>query len=143
MAMGAVILPWMLVHAERAAGQERGGADSQIERAKETRRKKGACGCPMSNMKSGGMVSLQEQIEQFPPACFLPTFPRSVSGTIRSGSRRTDQDVRVGGIKDSPPYFHDGRLPTLEDTVEFFNVVGSLKLTTDEKAALVAFLRAL
>jgi ABC-type lipoprotein release transport system permease subunit len=31
----------------------------------------------------------------------------------------------------------------LEDTVEFFNVVGSLKLNVDEKAALVAFLRAL
>ncbi|MBS0170667.1 MAG: hypothetical protein JSR62_09970 [Nitrospira sp.] len=47
------------------------------------------------------------------------------------------------GIKDSPPYFHDGRLPTLEDTVEFFNVVGGLKLTAEEKTALVAFLRAL
>ena len=47
------------------------------------------------------------------------------------------------GIKDSPPYFHDGRLPTLEDTVEFFNLVLELKLKQDEKAALVAFLRAL
>ena len=47
------------------------------------------------------------------------------------------------GIKDSPPYFHDGRLPTLEDTVEFFNVVSELKLNHEEKAALVAFLRAL
>jgi cytochrome c peroxidase len=47
------------------------------------------------------------------------------------------------GIKDSPPYFHDGRLLTLEDTVEFFNVVGGLKLTLDEKSALVSFLRAL
>ncbi len=47
------------------------------------------------------------------------------------------------GIKDSPPYFHDGRLPTLEDTVEFFNVVGGLKLDQDEKKALTAFLRAL
>ncbi|MBX3304310.1 MAG: hypothetical protein KF693_19025 [Nitrospira sp.] len=47
------------------------------------------------------------------------------------------------GIKDSPPYLHDGRLLTLEDTVEFFNLVGELKLTQDEKAALVAFLRAL
>jgi cytochrome c peroxidase len=27
------------------------------------------------------------------------------------------------GIKDSPPYLHDGRLLTLEDTVEFFNLV--------------------
>ncbi|HEU4686548.1 MAG TPA: hypothetical protein VFS39_18720 [Nitrospira sp.] len=47
------------------------------------------------------------------------------------------------GIKDSPPYFHDGRLPTLEDTVEFFNVVGGLKLDREEKQALVAFMRAL
>ena len=27
------------------------------------------------------------------------------------------------GIKDSPPYLHDGRLMTLADTVEFFNLV--------------------
>jgi cytochrome c peroxidase len=47
------------------------------------------------------------------------------------------------GIKDSPPYFHDGRLPTLEDTVEFFNVIGGLKLEQEEKKALAAFLRAL
>lgn len=47
------------------------------------------------------------------------------------------------GIKDSPPYLHDGRLLTLEDTVEFFNIVGELKLTKEEKTALVAFLRAL
>ena len=47
------------------------------------------------------------------------------------------------GIKDSPPYFHDGRLPTLEDTVEFFNVVGGLKLEQEEKKALTAFMRAL
>jgi cytochrome c peroxidase len=47
------------------------------------------------------------------------------------------------GIKDSPPYLHDGRLLTLEDTVEFFNLVQGLDLTGDEKAALVAFLRCL
>jgi cytochrome c peroxidase len=47
------------------------------------------------------------------------------------------------GIKDSPPYFHDGRLPTLEDTVEFFNVLFEPKLSKDEKQDLVAFLRAL
>jgi cytochrome c peroxidase len=47
------------------------------------------------------------------------------------------------GIKDSPPYLHDGRLLTLEDTVEFFNVVAGLKLSLDEKSALVSFLRAL
>jgi cytochrome c peroxidase len=47
------------------------------------------------------------------------------------------------GIKDSPPYFHDGRLLTLEDTVEFFNLVLELKLCAQEKTDLVAFLRQL
>jgi cytochrome c peroxidase len=47
------------------------------------------------------------------------------------------------GIKDSPPYLHDGRLPTLEDTVEFFNLVLELKLNNREKEDLVAFLRCL
>ena len=47
------------------------------------------------------------------------------------------------GIKDSPPYLHDDRLMTLEDTVEFFNLVLELKLSDQEKADLVAFLRAL
>jgi cytochrome c peroxidase len=47
------------------------------------------------------------------------------------------------GIKDSPPYLHDGRLLTLEDTVEFFNLVLETKLTDPEKKDLVAFLRTL
>jgi cytochrome c peroxidase len=47
------------------------------------------------------------------------------------------------GIKDSPPYLHDGRLLTLEDTVEFFNLVLGLKLSAQEKADLVAFMRQL
>jgi cytochrome c peroxidase len=47
------------------------------------------------------------------------------------------------GIKDSPPYLHDGRLLTLEDTVEFFNLVQELKLTAEEKHNLVDFMRQL
>ena len=47
------------------------------------------------------------------------------------------------GIKDSPPYMHDGRCLTLEDTVEFFNLVLRTQLTADEKQDLVAFMRAL
>jgi cytochrome c peroxidase len=47
------------------------------------------------------------------------------------------------GIKESPPYLHDGRLLTLEDTVEFFNLILELKLSKEEKADLVAFLRVL
>ena len=47
------------------------------------------------------------------------------------------------GIKDTPPYLHDGRLPTLHDTVEFFNIVLQLKLTKQEKEDLVSYLLAL
>jgi len=47
------------------------------------------------------------------------------------------------GIKDSPPYLHDGRCLTLEDTVEFFNLVLQTKLSKEEKTDLVAFLRQL
>ncbi len=47
------------------------------------------------------------------------------------------------GIKDSPPYNHDGRLLTLEDTVEFFNLVLQLRLDAEEKEALTAFMRCL
>lgn len=47
------------------------------------------------------------------------------------------------GIKDSPPYLHDGRCLTLEDTVEFFNIVLQLQLSKEEKTDLVSFMRAL
>ena len=47
------------------------------------------------------------------------------------------------GIKDSPPYLHDGRLLTLEDTVEFFNLLFGTNLTEQEKEDMVEFLRAL
>jgi cytochrome c peroxidase len=47
------------------------------------------------------------------------------------------------GIKESPPYLHDGRALTLEDTVEFFNIVLQLRLNSAEKHDLVAFLRQL
>jgi len=47
------------------------------------------------------------------------------------------------GIKDSPPYMHDGRLMTLADTVEFFNLVLGLKLEAQEKESLTAYLMAL
>jgi cytochrome c peroxidase len=44
------------------------------------------------------------------------------------------------GIKDSPPYLHDGRLLTLDDSVQFFDLVLQTGLTPEEKADLVAFL---
>ena len=47
------------------------------------------------------------------------------------------------GIKDTPTYLHDGRLLTLDDAVEFFNLVLGTKLTEAEKKDLVAFIRTL
>ncbi len=47
------------------------------------------------------------------------------------------------GIKESPPFLHDGRCLTLEDTVEFFNLIMGLELSAGEKQSLVSFLRVL
>jgi cytochrome c peroxidase len=68
--------------------------------------------------------------------------PRMVNGryTEREGPIKT---FPLRGIKDSPPYFHDGRLLTLDDTVEFFNLILELKLSESEKKDLIAFLRVL
>jgi cytochrome c peroxidase len=44
------------------------------------------------------------------------------------------------GIKESPPYLHDGRLMTLDDVIEFFNLVLEIKLTEEEKRDLLAYL---
>ena len=68
-----------------------------------------------SRMEGGMMITAQGAIKTFP----------------------------LRGIKESPPYLHDGRLLTLEDTVEFFNLVLELKLTAQEKKDLVAFMRVL
>ena len=65
---------------------------------------------------------------------------RFLKGEAGDGPIKT---FTLRGIKDSPPYLHDGRCLTLEDTVEFFNLVLELKLTKDEKTDLVAFLRQL
>ena len=65
---------------------------------------------------------------------------RFLSGEAGDGPIKS---FTLRGIKDSPPYLHDGRLLTLEDTVEFFNLVLTLKLTKEEKQDLVAFLRQL
>jgi cytochrome c peroxidase len=68
--------------------------------------------------------------------------PRLVNGLMETADGPI-KTFPLRGIKDSPPYLHDGRLITLEDTVEFFNVIQQLKLTSQEKSDLVAFLRAL
>lgn len=68
--------------------------------------------------------------------------PRMINGMMAS-SDGPIKTFPLRGIKDSPPYLHDGRLLTLEDTVEFFNLILGLKLNEQEKKDLVAFLRQL
>ncbi|MDL1966096.1 MAG: cytochrome B6 [Candidatus Desulfofervidus auxilii] len=68
--------------------------------------------------------------------------PRMINGRMASADGPI-KTFPLRGIKDSPPYLHDGRLLTLEDTVEFFNIIQGLKLTEQEKKDLVAFLRCL
>lgn len=68
--------------------------------------------------------------------------PRMINGRMASADGPI-KTFPLRGVKDSPPYLHDGRLLTLEDTVEFFNLVLGLQLAPQEKQDLVAFLRAL
>jgi cytochrome c peroxidase len=68
--------------------------------------------------------------------------PQMVNGMLATAQGPIKTFV-LRGIKESPPYLHDGRLLTLEDVVEFFNLIQELKLNKQEKADLVAFLRAL
>jgi len=53
------------------------------------------------------------------------------------GSRRPIKTFPLRGVKDTPPYMHDGRLLTLDDTVEYFNLVLDRNLTEQEKKDLV------
>src|SRR4029453_1845326 len=68
--------------------------------------------------------------------------PRMINGRMASADGPI-KTFPLRGIKDSPTYLHDGRLLTLDDTVEFFNLILELKLTEQEKKDLVAFMRAL
>ncbi len=68
--------------------------------------------------------------------------PALINGQL-SGPDGPIKTFTLRGIKDSPPYLHDGRLLTLEDTVEFFNLVLQTKLNQTEKDALVAYMRQL
>ncbi len=72
------------------------------------------------------------RVERFYEPRMINLMMASADGPIKTFTLR--------GIKESPPYLHDGRLMTLEDSIEFFNLVLSLDLTADEKADLLAFL---
>ena len=68
--------------------------------------------------------------------------PKMINGRMASADGPI-KTFPLRGIKDTPPYLHDGRLLTLEDTVEFFNLIEELNLTAKEKKDLVEFMRAL
>jgi cytochrome c peroxidase len=68
--------------------------------------------------------------------------PQKINGMMASADGPI-KTFPLRGVKDSPPYLHDGRLLTLEDTVEFFNLLLELQLTQSEQADIVSFLRAL
>jgi cytochrome c peroxidase len=72
------------------------------------------------------------QVERFYTARMINGRVAAADGPIKTFPLR--------GIRESPPYFHDDRLLTLDDTVEFFNLVLGLNLSASEKRDLVAFL---
>jgi len=80
------------------------------------------------------MAEFQELLD-FPPAPKL-----GLDGKL---DPRLASEAEMRGQKESPPYLNDGRLLTLDDTVEFFNLVLETHLTAQEKKDLVAFLKAL
>jgi cytochrome c peroxidase len=68
--------------------------------------------------------------------------PRMINGRMASADGPI-KTFPLRGIKDSPPYLHDERLLTLEDTVEFFNLLLQTGLNEQEKKDIVVFMRVL
>jgi len=65
--------------------------------------------------------------------------PQLINGRLASADGPI-KTFPLRGIKESPPYLHDGRLLTLADTIEFFNLVTGVNLTEEEKNDLLAFM---
>jgi cytochrome c peroxidase len=96
---------------------------------------KGRCGeCHQAPFYTDNLMH-NLQVERFYKPQLINNMMASSDGPIKTFPLR--------GIKDSPPYLHDERLLTLDDTVEFFNIVLETKLTRQQKSDLVAFMRAL
>jgi cytochrome c peroxidase len=65
--------------------------------------------------------------------------PATINGIV-SDAEGPIKTFTLRGLKDSPPYFHDGRLLTIDDTIEFFNLILQTQLSETEKRDLRAFL---
>ena len=96
---------------------------------------KGKCGACHTGAYFTDNLMHNLQAERFYKPQMINGMMASADGPIKTFPLR--------GIKATPPYMHDGRLLTLEDTVEFFNLIGGTELTPKEKKDLVEFLRAL
>ena len=111
------------------------GADSPEMRGQDLFLGKAKCAIchPAPYYTDNSMHNLQ--VERFYRTQTINGLVATSQGPIKTFTLR--------GIKESPPYFHDGRLLTLEDTVEFFNLILELRLSASEKADLVAFMKQL
>lgn len=110
-------------------------ASAQERRGEQIFHGKGACaGCHMPPYYTDNLMHNLKTERFFEPQMINGRLAKA-DGPIKTFPLR--------GIKDSPPYLHDGRLLTLDDTVEFFNLVLQRGLTAQEKTDLVAFLRTL
>src|SRR5206468_7171007 len=112
-------------------GLERAKATESERRGEQVFFGKGRCSsCHMSLYYTDNTMH-NLQVERFFAEKMINGRMASADGPIKTFPLR--------GIKDSPPYLHDDRLLTLEDTVEFFDLVLGVKLTDEEKSDLVAF----
>jgi len=107
-------------------------ASEQERRGEEVFFGKGQCStCHMAPFYTDNLMH-NLQVERFYRARMVNGRAAAADGPIKTFPLR--------GIKDSAPYLHDDRLLTLDDTVEFFNLILGTKLTQSEKQDLVAFL---
>jgi len=90
---------------------------------------------PVVLKESFGQIMDRMKAERFYKSQMINGRMASADGPIKTFPLR--------GIKESPPYLHDERCLTLEDTVEFFNLMQQLGLSEKEKGDLVEFMRAL
>jgi len=68
--------------------------------------------------------------------------PTDATYALRSATKQW-RTSPLKGVWQHPPYFHDGSAATLADVVEHYNTSFTLKLTTQQKADLVEYLKSL
>jgi cytochrome c peroxidase len=117
------------------------GVDGRLDPAQATERElrgqelffgKARCGeCHTSPQYTDNTLH-DLQLERF--------FEPAVINGIVSDAEGPIKTFTLRGLKESPPYLHDGRLLTIDDAIEFFNLVLQTRLSEPEKRDLKAFL---